>query len=118
VPPRRYLARRNVILEVGSSSLEPGKAGAFIPNADGTAQLLLKADPSKQLVWHELGHFLQWKSLGSTAYRDLPRKVGNNVPEQFVFDLLNEPSRWGRLSPSYRDHMIRLITLTWKGMGR
>ena len=106
-------------MEVGSPDLLPGKAGSFIADAsDGTARLLLKADPSKQLVWHELGHFLQWKKIGSEAYSKLSRTFGNNVPEQFVFDLLEKPSRWGRLTARYRDHMIDYITRVWGGVGR
>ncbi len=113
-----YLARRGVTLEVGSSRLLPGKAGSFIANPDGTATLLLKADPTKQLVWHELSHFLHWQKLGPKAYMELPRQFGNNVPEQFVFDLLERPSRWGRLSANYQDHMIDYITNIWGGVGR
>ena len=83
-------------LEVGSASLEPGKAGAFRAAPDGTARLLLKADPTSELVWHELGHFIQWRRLGSDAYRALPRSTSFNAPEQFVFDLLEQPTRWYR----------------------
>lgn len=98
----RYLARRNVALEIGSPALSPGKAGAFIANPDGSARLLLTTDPTNQLVWHELGHFIQWKQLGSKAYLALPRSLQFNAPEQFVFDLLENPNRWYRLTPEFQ----------------
>jgi hypothetical protein len=98
----RYLDRRNVKLEVGSPDLLPGKAGEFRTTPDGTARLLLKADPTNELVWHELGHFVQWRNLGCDAYRALPRSISFNAPEQFVFDLLEQPTRWYRLSPEFR----------------
>jgi hypothetical protein len=44
----RYLGRRGVTLEVGSASLGPGKAGAFRAAPDGTAHLLLKAEPTNE----------------------------------------------------------------------
>ena len=113
-----YLGRRSVCLEVGSPDLPAEKAGAFIANPDGTARLLLKADPTNQLVWHELGHYIQWSDIGSDAYLALPREFGNNVPEQFVFNLLDQPGRWSRLTPGYRLHMVDYITNTWGGIGR
>jgi hypothetical protein len=97
-----YLARRKVALEIGSPDLPSGKAGAFIANPDGSARLLLATDPTNQLVWHELGHYIQWKQIGSEAYRALPRSLQFNAPEQFVFDLLENPSRWYRLTPEFR----------------
>lgn len=98
----RYLGRRGVTLEVGSASLESGKAGTFCATPDGTARLLLKADPTSELVWHELGHYIQWRRVGSDAYRALPRSMSFNAPEQFVFDLLEQPTRWYRLTPEFR----------------
>jgi hypothetical protein len=109
----RYLDRRGVRLEVGSPDLPFGKAGAFESSPDGTARLLLKADPTNQLVWHELGHFIQWRKVGPEAYLKLPRGPLHgdtfNAPEQFVFDLLNQPSRWDRLTPEYQQHLIDYI---------
>lgn len=49
---------------------------------------------------------------------ELPRHFGNNVPEQFVFDLLERSSRWGRLSANYQDHAIDFITNVLGGVGR
>jgi hypothetical protein len=43
---------------------------------------------------------------------------GNNVPEQFVFDLLQCPDRWDRLTPEYRLRMVDYIENFWGGMGR
>jgi hypothetical protein len=113
----RHLARRNVTLEVGSDALPAGKSGAFIADVDGTARLLLTANPTNERVWHELGHYIQWRRIGSDAYLDLPRVYGNNAPEQFVFDLLERPERWDRLTPGYRIHMVNYIEL-WGGVGR
>ena len=79
----------------------PGKAGTFVTYPDGRARLLLKADPTNQLVWHELGHFVQWRRIGSEAYRALTRSTSFNAPEQFVFDLLERPDRWRRLTPQF-----------------
>jgi hypothetical protein len=115
---RRYLAKRGVTLEVGSSELAAGAAGEFRASANGIARLLLKANPTKELVWHELSHFVQWKNIGPDAYRALPRVFGNNVPEQFVFNTLDTPGRWGRLSLGYREHMVKYITENWGGIGR
>jgi hypothetical protein len=78
-------------------------------------RLILKAAPTNQLVWHELGHFIQWRRLGPNRYMGLPRVIGNNVPEQFVFDLLERPGRWCRLTPEYRLHMVDYIDNTWGG---
>jgi hypothetical protein len=105
----RYLGRRGVTLEVGSADLLPGKAGTFEAYPDGSARLLLKANPTNELVWHELGHFTQWRSLGSDAYRALPRCESFNAPEQHVFDLLERPTRWYRLTPAYRIHSAEYI---------
>jgi hypothetical protein len=91
-----------VALEVGSPDLLPGKAGTFLAYPDGSARLLLRSDPTNELVWHELGHFIQWRRLGSDAYRALPRSTSFNAPEQFVFDLLERPTRWYRLTPEFR----------------
>lgn len=96
-------------LEVGSPDLPFGKAGAFLADADGSARLLLKADPTNQLVWHELGHFIQWRQLGPQAYRALPRTTAFHAPEQFVFDLLERPNRWYRLTAEYRIHAAEYI---------
>ena len=104
-----YLERRGVTLEVGSPDLPFGKAGAFMAYEDGTARLLLKAEPTNQLVWHELSHFRQWSQIGSDAYRALPRTMAFNAPEQYVFDMLENPSRWYRLTPEYRIHAAEYI---------
>jgi len=105
----RYLARRGVTLELGAEVELAGYAGAFKAHCNGTARLLLRSDPTTELVWHELSHFVHWRRIGSDAYRRLPRIGGNHVPEQFVFDLLQRPGRWDRLSPLYRFHMVEHI---------
>ena len=96
-------------LEIAPPDLLPGKAGSFVTYPDGSARLLLKADPTNQLVWHELGHFIQWRRIGSDAYRALPRSTSFNAPEQFVFDLLERPDRWRRLTPEFRIHSAEYI---------
>jgi RHS repeat-associated protein len=114
----KYLAKRGVTLDVASKQLLPGKAGSFVAHGDGTATLRLMPDPTAQLVWHELGHFLHWQKVGDEAYRALPRLFENNVPEQFVFDLLERGTRWDKLTPEYRLHMVDYIENTWGGVGR
>ena len=105
----RYLSRRSVTLVLDADIELAGNAGAFIAHRNGTARLLLRTDPTAELVWHELSHFVQWRRVGPEAYMRFPRMSGNHVPEQFVFDLLQRPIRWDRLSPGYRLHMVDYI---------
>lgn len=117
----RYLARRNVILVLNADAeLDLGVRGAFTQAGapKGWARLLLKTDVTREVVWHELGHFIQWRQIGPEAYLGLSRKFGNNVPEQFVFELLQRTGRWDRLSPSYRILQDRNIRIRYGGMGR
>lgn len=106
---QKYLAKRGVKLEVDSADLPWGKAGAFIADESGAARLLVKSGVTHDVMWHELSHFRQWKQLGPEKFMALPRVTGNHVPEQFVFDMLNTPTRWTRLSPEYRVHMVKGI---------
>ncbi len=61
----------------------------------------------------EFPPFIQWSRLGSTKYLALPRDRVNrtiNVPEQFVFDLLeNSPRKWNTLTPQQRQHAVDYI---------
>jgi hypothetical protein len=87
----------------------PSEVGEF--SAYRTLQPVFKvsADVSHDLIWHELGHFIQWRRLGNAACYNLPRFYGNNVPEQFVFDLLHRPGRWLRLSSLFKKASLRYI---------
>ena len=114
----RYLDRRGVDLVLDARAV----GGRFSVTTNGRPQFVVNANVRKEVVWHELGHFLQWKQIGTGKYLALPRVPGNNVPEQFVFDLLQQPSRWERLSPEYRLLSESYITEEWPrgwgGMGR
>jgi Metallopeptidase toxin 4 len=105
----KYLEKRGVTLKVGDEFLAADKAGGFVARGD-TAEIILKSDPTKYEVWHELGHFIQWKGIGPEAYRSLPRSLSYNAPEQFVFDLLeNYQRRWGLLNSEEQQAAIRYI---------
>ena len=58
---------------------------------------------------------LQWKNIGPKEYRGLPRwSPGNpiqDVPEQFVFDLLenSKDRRWYRLNFDEQQHAIDYV---------
>lgn len=108
----RYLERRSVTLKVGDGNLPPNKAGGFLAKPDGTAELILRGNPTDYEVWHELGHYIQWRKLGPDEYPKLPRHTVDDpiqdVPEQFVFDLLenSRERRWRRLTEAEREHAI------------
>lgn len=110
----KYLARRGVTLVLDPNAI----GGSFSTLENGTAILRLPVNLPAEIVWHELGHFILWRRFGTEAYRRLPRVYGNNVPEQFVFDLLQCPDRWDRLTPEYRLRMVDYIENFWGGMGR
>ncbi len=102
-----YLSRRGITLKVGDEHLPPNGAGAF-NYAKG--ELLLRSNPTSYEVWHELSHYLHYRKIGAEAYSNLPRSTLNNVPEQFVFDMLeNSKRRWGNLNDVERRHAIDYI---------
>ena len=109
-----YLARRSVRLDVSPSVTR----ASFRALDDGTAVISVPPDVTNETVWHELGHFIHWRRVGPEQYRNLSRDFGNNVPEQFVFDLLERPARWNRLSPEYRELMVDYIENVYGGVGR
>ena len=116
---KNYLENRGVMLIVDSADPRlAGRAGAFRALSGNTGLLLLENGVASQTVWHELAHYLQWRSMGSEAYMALPRLYGNHAPEMFVFEMLQRPGRWHRLSNSYRDSMLEYIEDTWGMMGR
>ena len=110
----RYLDRRKVTLRVGDEFLPPDKGGGFWARPDGSAELLLRSNPTEYEVWHELGHYRQWQQIGpdKKLYLELPRwsraKPIQDVPEQFVFDLLenSKERRWCRFTPEQQQHAI------------
>jgi len=76
----------------------------------GSGRLVLRNNPTKYEVWHELGHFRQYQKLGKEAYLGLPRTRAFNASEQFVFDLLeNSPKRWNGLNFQQQQHAIDYI---------
>jgi len=103
----KYLARRGVTLKVGDQFVPAGRAGAF--SRDGSTLVLL-SNPTKYEVWHELGHYVQFRKLGREAYEGLPRSLDFNAPEQFVFDLLeNSEKRWNSLNFDEQQHATEYI---------
>lgn len=113
-----YLGRRGVTLKVGDEFVPAGKEGGFGASPDGMATLLLRNNPTQYEVWHELGHFRQWRQLGAAEYLGLQRWSRaipvQDIPEQFVFDFLeNAPKRWNALTFEQQQHAIRYI----KGKG-
>jgi hypothetical protein len=112
----KYLDKRGVDLVIDPNAV--GGRFNFITST-GRPRFVVGPDVKAEVVWHELGHFIQWRRVGGTeAYRRLPREYGNHVPEQFVFDLLQQPTRWERLSPGYRWDSLKYIIEKWGGMGR
>ena len=106
----RYLARRGVALKVGDEFVPTGTYGAFKYVGAGSPAILLRSNPTQREVWHELGHYLQYRKIGPEAYRALPRNLDENTPEQFVFDLIeNSPKRWQSLTFEEQQHMIEYI---------
>ncbi len=90
-----------------------GKAGGFLAKENGSAELILRSNPTKYEVWHELGHYRQWSDFGSGAYRGLPRWSRANpiqdIPEQHVFDLLENSRHWQLLNDAQRQHAVDYI---------
>ena len=104
----RYLEKRGVILKVGDEFLDADKVGG-LAYGRCPAELLLRSNPTKYEVWHELGHYIQRQRIGPEAYANLPR-YPQNVPEQFVFDLLeNYQRRWSLLNFEEQQHAIRYV---------
>lgn len=106
---RKHLARRGVQLDVGDEFLRPNTAGGFSVHANGSARMILPSNPTDYVVTHELAHYVHWRKLGTEAYLNLPREKMWNAAEQFVFDQLENPMRWSRLSPAEREHAIWYI---------
>ena len=110
-----YLERRGVALKVGDDYLPPNMGGGFASFENGKAELVLRSNPTEYEVWHELSHYVQWKKIGPDAYRDLPRWTPKNpiqdVPEQFVFDFLenSKDRRWYRLNFDEQQYAIDYI---------
>jgi hypothetical protein len=102
-----YLSRRGITLKVGDDFLDPTKVGGFDA---GSGQMLLRSNPTRYEVWHELSHYRQYQRLGRDAYLAQSRVA----KEQFVFDLLeNSAKRWRSLSFEEQQHAIWYIR--WVG---
>ncbi|EAC7253710.1 hypothetical protein AF087_04125, partial [Listeria monocytogenes] len=84
------------------------KGGAF--NAE-TGTIILKDNPTRYEVLHEVSHYIQYKNIGKGAYKTLPRAGKTfdtkqfNAPEQFVYDMLsNNTRRWKSFTEAERMH--------------
>jgi hypothetical protein len=98
-----YLANRGVTLRVAGEGLPPNAAAGF---SASMKELILRPNPTRYEVGHELSHFIQFRKLGLAAYDAQSR----TQKEQFVFDLLNNnPARWGRMSDEERTHAVEYI---------
>jgi RHS repeat-associated protein len=106
---RKHLESRGVRLDVGDEFLLPGQAGGFAVHPSGSARMVLPSNPTEYVVLHELAHYVHWRRIGTEAYLNLPRTTTWNAAEQFVFDMLEHPLRWNRLSPAERQHAIQYI---------
>ena len=86
----RYLGRRGVTLEVGSASLEPGKAGAFRAAPDGTARLLLKAEPTNERIRCMLSLDRDHSSFApaSASWRSRSTASSNSLPLRFLYRMI------------------------------
>ena len=108
-----YLERRGVALKVGDEFLPPGKGGGFLAKQDGSAELILRSNPTQYEVWHELGHFRHWRNVGPDRYRGLQRWSRANpvqdIHEQHVFDLLENGRHWDLLNDGQRRHAVDYI---------
>ena len=99
-----YLKKKGFKLRVDGDDIFPSHvAGGF----DGPArEIILRSNPTKMEVWHELSHFRQFQKLGPEAYIQQSR----TMKEQFVFDLLeNSPRRWGSFTPEQRSSAVDYI---------
>ena len=110
----KYLGKRGIELKVGDEFLPQNMGGAFDP-VNGV--IYLRSNPTQYEVWHELSHYIQYQKIGKDAYLALPRTIGQNLdmkmfnaPEQFVYDMLNNPKRWNRLSLEEQMHANWYIT--------
>ena len=62
----------------------------------------LVRNPTKYMVWHELGHYSQLQKIGISEYLMLARP---RAPEQFVYDLLRgSKRRWELLNGKEQLH--------------
>ena len=94
----RLLGRHGIGLRVGDEFLPRFAAGGFDAER---GLLLLKNNPTRYEVQHELSHFLQCRRLGRARYSAQSRLQ----KEQFVFDMLeNNPRRWTGLTTAQREH--------------
>jgi RHS repeat-associated protein len=96
----QYLAERDVelvpnadaLLDSVSTPIEQVNARLQVFE-DETAKLYLRSDPTRYEVWHELGHYLDFRDMGYDAFI----RAGDTQLEQNVYDLLRSPRRWPML---------------------
>lgn len=61
-----YLKKRGIELKIGDKYLPANKGGAF--NAE-TGTIILKDNPTRYEVLHEVSHYIQYKNIGKGAYK-------------------------------------------------
>ena len=104
---KRYLAKpgRDIQLLVGDQHVLPGYVGGF----DGVGRrLVLRSHPTEYEVWHELGHYLDFRKKGQEFY-NIPALHPRVDKEQVVFDMLENSKRWERLTYEQQQHAIWYI---------
>ena len=99
-----YLNKKGFKLRMDGDDIFPDHVAAAF---DGSArEIILRSNPTKMEVWHELTHFRQFQKLGPQAYMQQTR----TMKEQFVFDFLeNSPRRWGNFTPEQRSSAVDYI---------
>jgi RHS repeat-associated protein len=107
---RNYLHKRGIATELH----EPGSPGAKTAFDYGEVKLHLRTDATQYEVWHEMYHIKQYRAIGHDKYFNLPRDFGNNVPEQFVYDMLRT-RRWNRINFDESADAIRYLERRWGG---
>jgi hypothetical protein len=78
--------------------------------------MVLKSNPTMYEVWHEMAHFRHMKKIGREEYMKLSRKFGNNIPEQYVFDSLENSAKWKVLNPLEKQHARSVIENVYGGI--
>jgi hypothetical protein len=103
---KNYLDRQGVDLFVGDEYILPRQAGGFYVYEDQGRRpaMVLRSNPTRYEVLHELSHYIHYKRIGREAFINLPRSRAWNAAEQFVYDMLsnNEHRWWHHLNDAER----------------
>ena len=97
-----YLRRRNSGIASNSDQAlsAAGANGQFIAWPNGQSKIVLRGNPSRYEVLHELSHYVDFRQRGFDAFKALE----NAKSEQTVYDLLRSERRWWTFSNEERAH--------------